>query len=140
PGIVGAFLLGAWLLRSGVLREPMVHRRLLRRLLWAGLPAGALLAVVAMPMQLGQSPFVPTPRLALGSALMAAANLLLCLRYLSALLLASGSAAARLRRWIAPVARMALSNSVLQSLLFASLFPGYGLGLWGQVPRAWQLG
>ena len=34
---------------------------------------------------------------------------------------------------------MALTNYLLQSLVGTLVFYGYGLGLWGRVPRRWEL-
>jgi len=39
---------------------------------------------------------------------------------------------------LAPAGRMALTNYILQSVVSAFIFFGYGLGQWG-MPRAWQL-
>ncbi len=41
-----------------------------------------------------------------------------------------------LQKWIAPVGQMALTNYLLQSMLAAMLFYGYGFGLFGKVGRA----
>jgi uncharacterized membrane protein YeiB len=41
-------------------------------------------------------------------------------------------------RVLAPYGRMALSNYLMQSLICALVFFGYGLGYWG-LGRAWQL-
>jgi uncharacterized protein len=43
-----------------------------------------------------------------------------------------------MKRWLAPAGRMALTNYLLQSVVGTLLFYQYGLGLWGQVSRAWQ--
>ena len=40
----------------------------------------------------------------------------------------------------AAVGRMALSNYLLHSLILTTVFYGYGLGLYGRVPRFWQMG
>ena len=42
--------------------------------------------------------------------------------------------------WIAPAGRMALTNYLSQSLLGTLIFYHYGLGLWGQIGRAAQVG
>ena len=139
PSILGVFLLGAWFMRSGVMRDAGAHRPLFRRLVLVGLPLGALLAVVAMPLLVGTELTVPTSRLAMGTMLMGIASLLLCLGYLAAVVLATLGPAPWLRAWLAPVGRMALSNYLLQSAFFTTLFYGYGFGLWGEVPRAWQI-
>ena len=40
----------------------------------------------------------------------------------------------------AAVGRTALSNYLAQSLVMTTVFYGYGLGLYGEVPRFWQQG
>ena len=44
----------------------------------------------------------------------------------------------RLLDRFAAVGRMALSNYLAHSLILTTVFYGYGLGLYGSVPRAWQ--
>jgi len=139
PGILGVFLIGVWFMRAGVMRDAATDRPLFRRLLWLGLPVGALLSVSAMPLLVGTELTVPTVELALGTTLMGVGSLLLCFAYLSAVVLATLGPLPALRRWLAPVGRMALTNYLLQSLFFTTLFYGYGFGLWGEVPRAWQI-
>lgn len=139
PSILGIFLLGAWFMRSGAMRDVAAHRRLFVRLLAIGGPLGAALAVAAMPMLESGSMAMPTIRLAQGVTLMSIANVLLCLAYASSIVLLLQGPWPGLARWLAPVGRMALSNYLLQSLVFGTLFFGYGFGLWGQVPRAWQV-
>jgi uncharacterized protein len=39
----------------------------------------------------------------------------------------------------AAVGRMALTNYLMHSLVLTTVFYGYGLGLYGSVPRAWQM-
>lgn len=137
--LLGIFLMGAWLLRSGAMREPAAHLPLFRRLLFFGLPVGAMLVVVAMSYLVGSELTVPTPELALGNMLMASGSLLLGLAYLSGIVLLSLGPWPGLKRLLAPVGRMALTNYLLQSVVFSTLFYGYGFGLWGQVSRFWQL-
>src|SRR5690606_22496622 len=43
-----------------------------------------------------------------------------------------------LARWLAPAGRMALTNYLLQSVVSTLVFYNYGLGYFGQMPRAWQ--
>lgn len=139
PAVLGMFLLGAWLLRSGKMRDVAAHRAFFRRLLLAGGPVGALLAVAAMPHLAGADMTVATPSLGWGVMLMTTASLLLCLAYASAVVLAVSGPFPGLGRWLAPVGRMALTHYLLQSTIFSTLFYGYGFGLWGRVPRAWQV-
>ncbi len=133
PTVLGFFLLGRWLFESGVLADPAAHRRFLARWRRLGLLAGLPLAALATALLAGRDLFVPTPTLALGAIAATAAGVVLSLGYLSAVVLAAD----RLR-WLAPVGRMALTNYLLQSAVWSLVFYGYGLGLWGQVPRAWH--
>lgn len=50
----------------------------------------------------------------------------------------SGVLAGLMRRFSA-VGRMAFTNYLTHSLVLTSVFYGYGLGLYGQVPRLWQM-
>lgn len=133
PLIFGMFLLGVWFVRAGVIQAPQAHRRLFAGLRWVAWPAGLGLMLASWRIQ----PWLDPARLDLASAgayvLACAANLLMCLGYL-AWVLQAGRALA----WLAPVGRMALSNYLLQSLVFTSVFYGYGLGYFEQLPRAWQ--
>ena len=45
----------------------------------------------------------------------------------------------RLMRRFAAVGRMALSNYLAHSIVLTTIFYGYGLGLYGHVPRLWQM-
>jgi uncharacterized protein len=45
----------------------------------------------------------------------------------------------RLLDRFAAVGRMALTNYLAQSLILTTVFYGYGLGLYGSVPRIWQM-
>jgi uncharacterized protein len=50
----------------------------------------------------------------------------------------SGTASRLLDRFAA-VGRMALTNYLMHSLILTTVFYGYGLGLYGTVPRIWQM-
>lgn len=136
--ILGLFLLGMALVRSGLLHEPLAHSRLLRRTRDVGLPLGLMGGVIALWLDAGANAPV-TFASAVQVALFLASSLLLALAYAAAVLLAlQGTSGEWLRRWLAPMGRMALTHYLLQSLVGTLLFYGYGLGLWGTVGRAWQ--
>ncbi|RPE77177.1 DUF418 domain-containing protein [Vulcaniibacterium tengchongense] len=139
PMVLGMFLIGAWFVRSGAIRDPAAHARLFRRLLWIGGPLG--LAVTLASFALDPSPQTggrPDARALLASTLHMAAAPAMALAYLAMAMLAL-QRGARWLRALAPAGRMALSNYLLQSLLGTWLFYGHGLGLWGEVGRAWQV-
>lgn len=70
----------------------------------------------------------------IGSILVALGHIALVM-----LILRSGWLAGIMRRFAA-VGRMALTNYLMHSVILTSVFYGYGLGLYGSVPRFWQMG
>lgn len=114
---IGLMLLGVAIWRFGIIKNPQRYRYLL----WvACLGAGALGTVKTK-----------------GDALSIWSHVPLALAYGAGLLLWQGSA--RATTWTAPVAaagRMALSNYLMQSFVFALIFYGYGFGLFGKLPPA----
>lgn len=138
--IVGVFTLGAGLVRSGALARPQDFQAQYRRVRNVGLPLG--FGLMAISTSLGTAP--PMLHFGLPEALQMvgylSAGLILALAYGATLVLAlQGRHGAWLQAWLAPAGRMALSNYLLQSLVGTLLFFNYGLGLWGQVPRALQV-
>lgn len=137
--ILGLFLVGAWFARSGAIARPGEFERLHWRLRWVALPVG--LAMVGVSFWL--EPTLDFGRLdlrastaqvlqMLGGAVMALGYLGWVVRGLQCPAVAGGLNA------LAPAGRMALTNYLLQSLVMTTLFFGYGLGWFGQLPRAWQ--
>lgn len=137
--ILGLFLVGAWFARSGAIARPGDFERLHWRLRWVALPVG--LAMVGVSFWL--EPTLDFGRLdlrastaqvlqMLGGAVMALGYLSWVVRGLQCPAVAGGLNA------LAPAGRMALTNYLLQSLVMTTLFFGYGLGWFDQLPRAWQ--
>ncbi|HEY0503209.1 MAG TPA: DUF418 domain-containing protein [Lysobacter sp.] len=137
---LGAFLVGAWLLRSGAIARPWEHARLYRTLRRVALPAGVVLALLSTAVSVRFDWVHDGARSMLAMALMLVASPLLSLGYLALLVGALQTArGARMLAPLAPAGRMALTNYLVQSIVGTLLFYGFGLGLWGQVPRRWQL-
>lgn len=134
PPFIGFFLLGRWLIVSGRLREPEMYQAWLRRWRTVGLTAGLPLAAGAAWFMHGLDMMTPTIPMAVGITLATVASVFVPLGYLSLVTLGWRSLA-----FLAPAGRMALTNYLLQSLFWTWVFCGYGLGLWGQVPRAGQI-
>lgn len=131
PPVLGFFLLGRWLLVGGPLDRPGEHAGFFARFRLLGLVLGLPLAAFAVWQMQGLSMFDPTPALALGLTAGTVGALLLSLGYLSAIVPNADRLA-----WLAPAGQMALTNYLGQSIVWTLVFYGYGLGLWGQVPRS----
>ncbi|HEY7883587.1 MAG TPA: DUF418 domain-containing protein [Cellvibrionaceae bacterium] len=131
--IVGYFLLGRWLVESGRVTDLTAHRGFLRRWALAGLPLGLLLAALSTLLIYRGDLALLDQAVLLGGTLALIAGVIVPLGYLALVLLAAAKLA-----WLAPVGRMALSQYLLQSMVWTTVFYGYGLGLWGGIPQLWH--
>ncbi|GGD50847.1 DUF418 domain-containing protein [Lacimicrobium alkaliphilum] len=135
PVVFGAFLIGAAFGRAGVFASLSANRVLFKRLvLWGyglGLPATLVWGVKGQTLE----PLYPTVEYATMMSVSQIANLALCLAYIGtfSLLYLRG---AKWVTYLAPAGRMALTNYLLQSVVFTMLFYGYGAGLYGEFGRA----
>ena len=135
----GLMLLGMALMKLGVLtgeRSTGFYRRMTLLGYGAGLPLAILSAVILEahhfdPLYVARYGGIPNY---FGSILVAFGHIGAVL-----LIVKSGAFQAVVHR-IAAVGRMALSNYLTHSLVMTSLFYGYGLGLYAEVPRVWQQG
>jgi len=137
--LLAMFLFGSWFVRSGVIRDPGAHLPLFRRLrnlgLLVGLPLMAWSAWSHPTMDMGRMDF----GIAAAQSATLLANLLMCLAYMSLIVIGMQRPAWERRlRWLAPAGRMALTNYLLQSVVCTGIFYGYGMGYFEQLPRAWQ--
>ncbi|TAA41610.1 DUF418 domain-containing protein [Pseudoxanthomonas winnipegensis] len=136
--VFGLFLIGGWL--GGVLAEPARHTRALQAMRWIALPLG----LGAMGLAVWLAPWIgpgrTDARTCLGAALASAASLPICLGYVAWTLrwLQGRPSLTGLCAALAATGRLALSNYLLQSLVFTMLFYGYGFGAFG-LARRWQL-
>ena len=133
PMVLGFFMLGRWLIQSGRLRDISRHESWLRRWRLWGLGIGLPLSAVSTWMIYDADWLVPTPDVALGTTLLIVAGVILPLGYLATVVLAS-----RRLAFLAPAGRMALSNYLLQSIVWTLVFYGYGLDLWQEIDRLWH--
>lgn len=134
PPFIGFFLLGRWMIATGTLIRPDENGPWLRRWRAVGLGAGLPVAAAAVWLMQGQDMMMPSMRVATGMTLMTVASVFVPLGYLSVVTLGWQRLG-----FLAPAGRMALTNYLLQSLFWTWVFFGYGLGLWGEVPRAAQV-
>lgn len=131
PCALAMFLTGFVAGRNRFIEVFPLHEGALRRRLRWGLAIG-LLAAAPSAFFSAAEPASPWAPLALSLSLLTAP--LLAGSYVALALLGFRSGiGARLRDWLAPAGRMALSNYLSQSLICAFIFHGYGFGLVGQV-------
>jgi uncharacterized membrane protein YeiB len=137
--LVGVFLIGTWFVRSGVIANAGSHLPLFRKLALFGIPFGIGLGLLGSLVATGQHQASSEGAFRLASALLMLGGLPAALGYAAAvvLMLHSAGALARIRA-LAPFGRMALTNYLLQSVVFSLVFYSYGLGQWGW-GRAWQV-
>jgi uncharacterized protein len=138
PSALAMFLVGLAAGKHRLLADVTPLRPVLVRVARIALPVGIAGGVAYGWATIGQA---GTPRATFGAVIDVLMSPVLATGYVCALLLAFGTpAGARVRDALAPAGRMALSNYVLQSLVCALLFTGYGLGLVGHVAPLAVLG
>ena len=130
PRTCGLFLLGMWLWRSGAIRQMGQRSALLFATATACLASGSWLTHAT-----NAGTFVDVTWLA--DRVSAMGPVVLAIGYAASLAwLALRNPGAR---WLMPLAhlgRMAFSNYIAQSLIFGTIFFGYGLGAFGRVSVA----
>jgi uncharacterized protein len=124
------FLIGAYVGKRGILHRPAEHLPLLRRTVLWGLPMGLLFnAIVILTLPIRNS--LPAATQAVLAVFLTPGVFILALAYGAGITLLSLRA-----KWLnvlAPVGRMSLTNYLMQTVIFTTLFYGYGVGWFGQV-------
>jgi len=134
----GLMLVGMAFMKMGILsneRDSAFYRRMLMMGYGAGLPIVALSAYLLNQHQwdaLWMFQFGGIPNY-IGSILVAFGHIALVM-----LVIQSGVLARMMER-LGTVGRMAFTNYLTHSLLLTTVFYGYGIGLFGEVPRFYQM-
>jgi uncharacterized protein len=114
---------------------------LLRRVQWWALGVGIASGLVLAVASRFTEPFVPSIWFVVMRTAYAVSRVALMVFYVATIVRLAMNP--RWLRWLTPLAaagRMPLTNYLLQSVLCTAIFYGWGLGLWGQVGAALQLG
>lgn len=136
PIALGMFLIGLWAGRRRLFERVDGHLPLLRRTLAVGLAVGGA-GALAWAVVRSVVGYDISAAFVLGGAVDFATAPFLSAFYVAAIALLYRRPAWRRRLSpLAPVGRLALSNYLLQSLVGALIFTGYGLGLYGSVGAA----
>lgn len=135
PSALASMLLGVALWRGGLLAgewEPRRALRLARACALAGIPV--LIALAAWSILSGFDPIVTAANALVWSAPF---DIVLGTGYAALAMALFGDALKdhRATRLFAAAGRMALTNYLATSVIFAALFAGWGLGLFGEVSR-----
>jgi uncharacterized protein len=135
----GLMLLGMALMKLGILSGER-STRFYRKMALVGYGAGLPLVVLSA-LLLDAHRFDPLYVARFGGIPNYFGSILVALGHIGAvmLLVKSGALRAIVDRFAA-AGRMALSNYLAQSVVMTTLFYGYGLGLYADVPRVWQQG
>ncbi|MFN0136116.1 MAG: DUF418 domain-containing protein [Phycisphaerae bacterium] len=136
PSIFSMFLLGVVAGRRGWLRTPEAHKKLWRDLLLIALPIGLVLSIAAAYLLHDQNLARPTGRSAAGMGLSAAGAPLLCMGYVAIFVSVWQRLRGGMLRPLVATGRMALTNYLMQSIVCALIFHGYGLGWYGKTSPA----
>jgi uncharacterized membrane protein YeiB len=137
---IALFLLGVWFVRAEVITKAQENLGLFRKIALFGLPIGLGLSLAASSIAVSHVPGISGDGWQLTQAILSLASLPTSLAYVSVvvLMLHSTSIFSKIQV-LAPFGRMALTNYLMQSLIQASFFYGWGLGNFG-MGRAQQLG
>jgi uncharacterized protein len=131
PSILAMFLLGLYVGKRGIVQQVGEHIPLLRRVRLWGLSLGLLVSTLVVTGLTQLGPISALTALFFNQAL---AGPVLAMGYAATIVLLAQRHG--WRRRLAPLAatgRMALTNYIMQSVIYTTLFYGYGFGLTGQV-------
>jgi len=136
PYYLSVFIFGVWIFKLGVFENLEKYKPLLKKTLNLSLPIGLMLSIPSALITENSSMMAPATSMEkYMQTLEPFASFILCMAYVSGFLLLAMNNTFKLRSALAPVGRMALSNYILQSLVFTIIFYGYGFGLWGTISR-----
>ncbi len=138
PVVLGMFLIGFLAARKGIITNFTNHLQFFRKLFWWGLVIGLIASSLYAIGFRHTITSIPNGWSLLTTSMHAFGGVSLGLCYVSGivLLIAAGKGE-KLKIYLAPVGRMALTNYLSHSIICFFLFYSFGLGLFGKV-EVWQ--
>jgi uncharacterized protein len=138
PVVLGMFLIGFWAARKGIVASYMDYLPFFRKMMWwtlgIGLISNTLYAIAYRQTILS----IPDGWSFLSTLTHITGGIAFGLFYVSVVInLFAMEKADWLKKYLAPVGRMALTNYLMQSVIAVILFHPYGFGLFGRV-EVWQ--
>lgn len=132
------FLIGTWLSQRGLVTDAASHARFWRLWLWAW-PACAVITILALQYAWDPGDDARLGPFLVSEAIRRGVALPMALGYMAMVLMGlQRPTVARWLSWLAPAGRMALTNYLMQSMVCAFVFYGWGLHQWG-MPRHQQV-
>lgn len=139
--VLSMFILGLWFWRTERFQKLEINYRFFRNLMWVGFILGIAGNLVYAGLRGEINLAIPTPKGLIAAVGITIGAPAMCLFYLSLITrLSTEKWGRKLVQPFAAVGRTALSNYLLQTLVFTTLFNGYGFGLYGKVGPAVCLG
>lgn len=132
PLAFGAFCLGLVAGRHRFLADPANRTPLFRRMALIGIGVGLPIQIAAAALQFGSDGPNGSAASFAGLALVVVTAPILSAGYLGTVALASARRA-RILAWLRPAGRASLSIYIGESIVLATAFCGWGLGLFGEV-------
>lgn len=129
------FVAGMLAWRRGIFQRPQEHRALLVKLAVAGLAVGVVMTTMGWDSRWVRDGDLGTALLQILTASLS--PLVLAIGYGAGLLLLFQAPVGQAPlRFLSPLGRMAFTNYIVQSLVFSTIFYGYGLGLFNRMGPA----
>ena len=137
--IAALMMIGAALMKLGVLsgeRSTVFYRNMMLSGYVLGLPLTVYSAV-----NMNAHAFDTIYMMRVGGVANYVGSLIVAFGHIGlVMLIVKTRALQHLMRRFAAVGRMALTNYLMHSLILTTIFYGYGMGLYGTIPRFWQMG
>ncbi len=135
------FMIGYWFIASGVMRRPQDHVGKFKAMMWVGLGIGIPLSAGSLLMFVNPAFEYASEVGYVSNTFFMLGQYIMCAGYIGALVLMCMTVRGKKwLGWLAPMGRMALTNYIMHSIIFSSIFYGYAGGMFGEIPRMQQVG